>query len=363
MKPTHRLATLGLLASLALPLQGADEQILNVYNWFEYIAPDTIENFEKETGIRVNYTTFDSMELVETKLLTGQSGYDLVMLAGGNLEKVYPTGALAPIQRERLGNYANLDPQILSALSAHDPANRYGVPYTWGTTGLAYERAELASRLPGVATDDLALLLDPQYASALAECGIAMIDAPEEVLGIVLNYLGEDPYSDDPVVLKRAESTLMAIRPYITHMSTGQIIDDLANGNICLALTWSGEAALASVRAEEVGKGVEVVFEVPRQGSVIWFDSMVIPKDAAHPELAHRFIDYILKPQVMADITNSMYFANGNRAARAHVAPEILSDPGIYPPAALMERLFAAKAMGVSQTRDRNRLWRNFKKG
>ncbi|MEG0249025.1 MAG: extracellular solute-binding protein, partial [Pseudomonas sp.] len=280
---------------LALPVQ-AEENVLNLYSWSDYVAPETLQRFEKETGYKVRYDTFDTTEVLETKLLTGRSGYDVVVPSSSLLARALTAGALQPVQAQAMPGYANLDKDLLAKLAEVDPGNQYAVPYTWGTLGLGLNLEAVRKRVGDAPLDSLDLLFKPEYASKLKDCGIAMPDSPQEVIGVALNYLGKDPYSRDKNDLAAAQALLKQLQPSITYVANGRQISDLANGSVCLALTYNGDAAMAADQARRAGKPYEVAYRIPREGTLIWQDNLVIPTDAPHPEAARAFIAFILRP-------------------------------------------------------------------
>lgn len=347
-----------LLTALALPLQAA-EQTLNLYNWADYVAPDALQRFQAETGIQVRYDTFDSAEVLDAKLLTGGSGYDIVFPASSGLARAIQAKAVQPVGE--LDNAANLDPEMLAKLAFIDPGNRFGVPYTWGTVGLGINRQAVEQRLPGVALDSLDLLFKSEYASKLKDCGIAVLDSPQEVVAIALHYLGKKPYGGDPADLDAVRQLLADLQPSLRYVGQGRQIDDLAKGEICLALTYTGDAGMAAARAAEAEQPFEVIYRIPSEGTLIWFDTMAIPADAPHPEAARAFIDYMLRPEAIAELTNSLYFANANRAATPLLDEAVRNDPHIYPPQAVREKLFAERILPLRAQRERTRLWAAFR--
>ncbi|UTW06374.1 polyamine ABC transporter substrate-binding protein [Pseudomonas benzenivorans] len=353
-----RLAASVLLLACALPLQ-AEEQVLNIYNWADYVAPEALERFQRESGIRVKYDTFDSTEVLDSKLLTGGSGYDLVFPPGSGLARAIKAQALQPIGALR--NAGNLDAEMLAKLAQLDPGNRYGVPYTWGTVGLGINRQAVERRLPGVVLDSLDLLFKPEYASRLKDCGVAVLDSPQEVIAIALNYLGKDPYGNAAADLEAVRALLAELQPNLRYVGSGRHIDDLAKGEVCLALTYTGDAGMAAARAAEAGQPFEVLFRIPREGTLIWFDTMAIPVDAPHPQAARAFIDFMLQPEAIAELTNALYFANANAAATSLLDEAVSGDPNIYPPAEVRARLFAEQLLPLRQQRLRTRLWTAFR--
>ena len=355
MAPVFKLGLPALFLAMAASAQ-AEEKTLNLYSWADYVPPETLQHFEKETGIHVRYDTFDSSEVLETKLLTGGSGYDVVVPSSS-----VAAGALKEIPHEGLKGYANLDPDLLEKLEAVDPGNRYGVPYTWGTLGLGMNVEAVQKRLPGVPLNSLDLLFKPQYAGKLKDCGIAILDSPQEVIGLALHYLGKDPYSTDKADLTAAEALLHQLQPNVLYVATGRQISDLANGSVCLALTYNGDASMAADQARKANKPFEVAYRIPKEGTLVWQDNLAIPKDAPHPEAARAFIEFMLRPESVAALTNTLFFATANRAATPLVDEAVRTDPDIYPLADTRERLYADRSMSLKDMRQRTRLWTTFR--
>ncbi|MGP0172218.1 polyamine ABC transporter substrate-binding protein [Pseudomonas sp. NCHU5208] len=353
-----RLAASLLLLAIATPLAAEPKQ-LNLYNWADYVAPQALARFQAETGIRVKYDTFDSPDVLEGKLLTGGSGYDVVVPASSVLARAIQAKALQPVAT--LKNAGNLDPELLAKLASVDPGNQYGVPYTWGTVGLAINKQAVEQRLPGVALDSLDLLFKPEYASKLKDCGISVLDSPQEVVAIALNYLGKPPYRASSADLDAAGALLAKLQPNLRYIGNARQIDDLAKGETCLALTYTGDAGMAAARAAEAEQPFEVLYRIPREGTLIWFDTLAIPVDAPHPENARAFIDFMLQPEAIAELTNTLYFANANRAATPLLDEAVRGDPDIYPPEAMRARLFAEQALSLREQRQRTRLWIAFR--
>jgi putrescine transport system substrate-binding protein len=354
-----------LLAGL-LPLDAvAEEKRLHIYNWSDYIAPDTIANFTKETGIAVTYDVYDSNEVLEAKLLAGRSGYDIVVpSASPFMARQIAAGAYLPLDKAKLPNLKNLDPRMMALAATADPGNTHGVPYLWSVTGLGYNTAILDRALgPEAPRDSLGLIFDPEIAARLERCGIVILDTPQEVIPAALNYLGIDRKSRDPADLNHAAAALERVRPHIRRFHSSQYINDLAAGDICVALGYSGDVIQARNRAREAGSPVEIAFRVPREGAQMAIDMLAIPRDAPHPENAHRFIDYILRPGVIARITNAVSYPNPNLAATALVDPEIRDDPGIYPPRQVMQRLYLDEPAPRAYERLRTRVWNRVKSG
>lgn len=355
------IATLG---AVLLAATSANAQTVNIYNWSDYIAQDTLEKFEAETGIRPVYDVFDSNEIVEAKLLAGNSGYDVVVPSGFFLERQIQVGLFQPLDKSLLPNLENLDPEIMAIVETHDPSSQYSVPYMWGTTGLGYNVDMVTERLgEDGPLESWDLLFDPEIAAQLQDCGIAMLDAPVEVVAAALNYLGRDPNSEAPEDLAAAEELIASVRPYVRYFHSSQYITDLANGDICLAMGYSGDVFIAADRAAQAGQGNTVTYLIPSQGASLWFDMMAIPSDAPNPEAAHAFINFILKPEIAADITNYVWYANPNAASMDMVDPEIANDPAIFPTEEVMANLYALKSHTAQFDQVLNRAWTRIKTG
>ncbi len=311
------------------PVSAATERVVNVSNWPDYIAPGLIEQFTAETGIRVNYSTFDGNEMLETKLLTGNSGYDVVVPSAAFLQRQVAAGAYQPIDR----------------------------------AGIAYDARKVTALAPDAPTDSWRLVFDPKVAQRLTSCGIAFIDAPSEVLSVTLIALGKDPSSEDPADLAAAESTLLAIRPYVRYINTVPLLEDLAAGDICVAVLWSGDAARARVRATEAKVASDIRYVIPSEGALSWFDVLAIPSDAPNPVEAHAFIDFMLRPDVAAKNATSLRYATFNRAALPLLDPSLSGDTTTYPTAEARARLHVMQPRTLEQTRVENRIWTRFQTG
>lgn len=338
----------------------AQPEAVNFYNWSDYIADDVLPSFTRETGIEVNYDVYDSNDVLEGKLLAGNSGYDLVVPSNGYFEVQSRAGLFRPFDKAQIPNLGNLDPRVMAVVAAMDPDNAYAVPYAWGTTGIGVNVGMVRARLPGVDLDSWALLFEPDNARALADCGLALLDAPDELHDILLNYLGFDPNSNDLGHLRRALDVVGPIRPYVRYFHSSQYIDDLANGEICVSMGWSGDVYQAIAAADD---GVEITYVVPREGTNLWFDLMAVPADAPNPTNAYRLINYLLEPEVAAAISNFTWYAVPNVAAMPLVDPEVRDDPAIYLPRERFEAMFVTRARPRDVTRARNRLWARLKSG
>jgi putrescine transport system substrate-binding protein len=359
-----RRILLALLA--ALPLLGAAahaQPVLNVYNWTDYIDPYAIQRFQAETGIRVRYDVFDSLETLEGKLSAGRSGYDIVVPTNEpSFARLVRAGALLPLDRTKIPNWRNLDPALMQRVEASDPGNRHGAIYLWGTIGLGLRADRVRELAPDAPLDSLALLLDPRHASRLAGCGIAVMDSATDVLPSVLRYLGRSPDSTEAADLRAAEQALLAIRPHVRSIPpSASVLDALAAGEVCLGFTYSGDVIQAAARAREADRGVAITYVAPKEGAQLWFDMLAIPADAPNPEAAHAFINFLLQPDVMAGVTNQVRYPNAIPAARPLVVPEVRDDPNVYPPAERIAQTFGVGTPGASQERARSRVWSRFK--
>jgi len=359
------MTRLGILAAAALVAGAAQAQdrVVNVYNWSDYIDESILRDFTAETGIRVVYDVFDSNELLETKLLAGGSGYDVVVPTGTFLARQIQAGVFQPLDRDRLGNLGNLDPAIMARLEKYDPGNRHAVNYMWGTTGLGYNVAAAAERLGEARAPTLSDFFDPDTLAKFADCGVMALDAPEETMRAALTHLGRDPDSTDADDYRAAAEAWMAIRPHIQKFHSSEYINALANGDICLAMGWSGDVLIARDRAAEAGAGVEIDYAIPPEGALMWFDNMAIPADAPNVDEAHAFIDYILRPEVMAKASNYVFYANGNAASKPFLNEDVIGDAAIYPDAATMERLYTVSPFAPRLQRVVTREWTRVRTG
>ena len=339
------------------------EKVLNVYNWSDYIEPSVIQDFEKDTGIKVNYEVMDSNELLETKLLAGRTGYDVVVPSASFLARQVKANIYQKLDKSKLPNLKNMDPDITKRLEVFDPGNQYAVNYMWGTDGVGYNEAKIKEAMPNAPVDSYAMFFDPNVAKNFQKCGISILDAPSEVVGAVLIYLGRDANSEKPEDLKAAEKVLMSVRPYVWLINSSKYIEDLANGEICLALGWSGDVLQASNRATEAGKGISIKYNIPKEGSVMFFDSFAIPADAAHVKNAHLFIDYMSRADVAAKNSNFLSYANSNAASWADVKPEIKNNPNIFPTPQMMSKLVTDLPESAEFTRELTRTWTRFRTG
>ncbi len=338
-------------------------KVVNVYNWSDYIDPAVIAAFEKEYGIHVNYDVYDSNYVLETRLLAGHTNYDVVVPSGPFLERQIAAGVYRKLDKSLLPNLKNVDPEIARATALYDPGNQYAVDYMWITSGPGYNVAKIEQRMADAPVDSWRMLYDPAVVAKFADCGVSMLDEPSEVVGTVLLYLGKDPNSEAPADLEAAEKALMAIRPYIRYVHSSRYINDLANGEICLALGWSGDVKMARDRARQAGKGIEIAYSIPKEGAIRNFDMLAIPADAPHPANAHLFINYLLRPEVAAQNSNLVEYANGVAGSLPLLRANVRGDPGIYPPPAVLARLVPERAKTEAFTRLLTRMWTRFKTG
>ena len=338
------------------------EAVVNVFNWTEYIEPGVVRDFEREFGIKVNYDVYDSNEILETRLLVGHTNYDVVVPSAYFVETQIRAGIYQKLDKAELPNLKNLDPEVVRDLAAYDPSNQYTVAYMWlSTTGIAYDVTKVRARLPGVPVDSWRLIYDPRLIGRLADCGVAMLDAPINIVSSALIYLGRDPNSQSPADLAAAERALVAIRPFVRYVDSNRLSTDLANGDICVAVDWSGDIPLVRESARSAGNGVILDFAIPREGSVSNFDVLAIPADAPHPRNAHLFINYLLRPEIAARNTAAVKYASGVAGARALLAGDVRDDPAVYPPAAVRARLVPSRAKSHEFTRLLMRSWTRFK--
>jgi len=362
MKKTIAIS-IGALLLLSTAALAQEEKVLNVYNWSDYIAEDTIPKFEAETGIKVNYDVFDSNELVEAKLLAGSSGYDVVVPSGFFLERQVAAGLFLPLDKSKLPNLANMDPDVMKATAAHDPDNKFAVDYMWGTTAIGYNAAKVKERLGDQAIDTWDIVFKPELVSKLADCGVTLLDAPAEIMATALNYLGLDPNSESPDDLKKAEDLLMSIRPHVRYFNSSQYIDDLGNGEVCLSVGYSGDVFIAQAAAADANAGVEVAYVIPKEGALKWFDLFAIPADAPHPDNALKFIDFMMRPDIAAANTNYVYYASGNKAALEFIDDAVKNDPAIYPTPEVSAKLFNLKAHTPDYDELLTETWQRIKAG
>jgi len=355
---------LTLTTVLALASASAFAQEVRVYNWSDYIDEELLSKFEDETGIKLIYDVFDSNEVLETKMLAGGSGYDVVVPSGTFLSRQITAGAFQKLDYDKLPNAGNLWDVIKDRTEQYDPDNAYSINYMWGTTGLGVNVGKVTEALGEDAPmDSLALIFDPANMEKLAACGVHFIDAPTELIPAALAYLGEDPDSKDPEVIAKTEAVLAAVRPYVQKFNSSEYINALANGDICVAFGWSGDILQARDRAAEAENGVEIIYNAAKEGALMWFDQMAIPVDAPNPDNAHVFLNFILDATNMAAASNYVYYANGNLASQSLLLEDVIGDPAIYPNAETIKNLYTTTSYPVKIQRTVTRLWTKVKSG
>ncbi|MCL6271185.1 polyamine ABC transporter substrate-binding protein [Sansalvadorimonas sp. 2012CJ34-2] len=350
------LSTLSFLPATSQAEEQNNE--LFVYNWYEYIAPNTVPDFEKKAGVKVTYDVYDSNEVLEAKLLSGRSGYDIVAPSHDFLANQIKAGVYEPLDKSRFKNYKNLNPEAMRLLDEVDPGNKYGIPYLWQTTGLAINPAKVKEFAGEDApVDSWELVFNPKYMQKLEKCGVAFMDAPTEVFPAALRFIGKDPNSRRSGDYRAATDMLMKVAPYVTYFNSSRALTDLANGDVCVAIVWSGDALIADERAQKAGNGVSVKYVIPKEGAAVSYDVMAIPKDAENKENAYKFLDYVMEPKVAADITNFVYYANPNKAATPYVEKELRQNPGVYPSGAIEKSLYIFKPLDGKLRRVVTREW------
>ncbi|WP_439110987.1 polyamine ABC transporter substrate-binding protein [Lentibacter sp.] len=351
-------------ASLALVAGMASADEVRVYNWSDYIDEALLAKFEEETGIKLIYDVFDSNEVLETKMLAGGSGYDVVVPTGTFLQRQITAGAFQKLDLSKLPNHANLWDVVSKRTEQYDPDNAYSINYMWGTTGIGVNVGKVQEILGADAPiDSWSLVFDPANMEKLAECGVHFLDAPAEMIPAALKFLGEDPNSQDPDVIAKAEGVYMPVRDHIQKFHSSEYINALANGDICVAVGWSGDILQARDRAAEAENGVEIAYHAPKEGAQMWFDQMAIPVDAPNPEAAHTFLNFIMDAQNMADASNYVYYANGNKASQEFLVEDVIGDTAIYPDAATLDNLFTTSPYEAKVQRVVTRLWTKIKSG
>ena len=350
-------------AGLTLAVSAYAAPTVHIYNWSDYIGQSTLADFEKATGIKPVYDVFDSNETLEGKLLAGRTGYDVVVPSNHFLGKQIKAGAFQKLDKAQLPNYSNLDPVLLKRLEKNDPGNQYAVPYLWGTNGIGYNVEKVKAALGVDKIDSWAMLFEPENIKKLSSCGVAFLDSADEMLPAVLNYMGLDPNSQNPDDYKKAEAKLMAVRPYVTYFNSSKYISDLANGEICVAAGFSGDVFQAKARAAEAGKGIEIAYVIPKEGGNLWFDMLAIPKDAGNVKQAHAFINYLLKPEVIAQVSDSVGYANPNPKAGELMDQAVRKDEAVYPPQEIVDKLYVNSELPPKIQRLMTRSWTKVKSG
>ncbi|MDK4717109.1 MULTISPECIES: polyamine ABC transporter substrate-binding protein [unclassified Rhizobium] len=349
-------ATAFAVVSLATVAQ-AEDKVVNIYNWSDYIDNSILEDFTKETGIKVVYDTFDQNETLETKLLAGKTGYDIVVPTAYFLQRQIKAGVFQKLDKSKLPNLSNMWDTVQQRIATYDPGNQYAIDYMWGTSGVGYNVDKVKQILGTDDAPDINVIFDPKLAAKFKDCGIYVLDSPTDVIPAALRYLGLDPNSTKQEDFKKAEDLLTAIRPFVRKFHSSEYINALANGDICLAFGYSGDVLQARNRAAEAKNGVNIAYSIPTKGAQMWFDVMAIPADAPHVEEAHIFLNYIMKPEVIAKASNFTAYANGNKASQQFVSKDVLDDPAVYPTDAVREKLYTLTPWDSKTQRVATRLW------
>jgi putrescine transport system substrate-binding protein len=353
-----------LLPAIVLALAAtakAEDKIVNIYNWSDYIDPTVLEDFTKETGIKVVYDVYDNNDIVETKLLAGGSNYDIVVPSDSNVARQIKAGTLLKLDKSKLPNLAHMWQPIVDRMANYDPGSQYAVIYMWGTDGFGYNADKIKAIMPDAPVDSWDMIFKPEIVSKFKDCGVYLLDAPEDVLQTALNYLGINPDTKNPADIEKAANLLKSIRPYIQKFNSSEYINALANGDICLAMGYNGDVLQARDRAKEAKAGVNIQYSIPKQGALMWIDSMVIPKDAPHPENAHLFINFMQRPEIAARNSNHVNYANANKDSQPEISKDVLEDPGVYPDQATLPRLFTTTPYDPKLQREVTRLWTDLK--
>jgi putrescine transport system substrate-binding protein len=355
------LLLIALAAINTAKADAAEEKRLFVYNWTDFIGRNTIAEFQKQTGIKVTYDVYDSEETMDARLLAGSSGYDVVIASTEYFGREIKAGVYIPLDRIKLPNWKNLDPRILAIQAVHDPGNAHSVPYLQAITGFAYNVDMIKARMPNAPLDSLDMIFRPEILAKFADCGVTFLDSAADTLMLALQYLGLDPNTTKREDYKAAEGLLLKVRPYVRSFDSAEYLNGLANREICIAMSWSSDYALSRARARAVGVNVNLAFTIPKEGTNQNFTALLIPEGAPHPDAAYKFIDFILRPQVIAEITNEIYYGNDNIASRPLIKPYILSDPTLYPTPEIEARLYRAAEASAATERIRTRTWTRVK--
>jgi putrescine transport system substrate-binding protein len=343
-------------AASAKKAAAAPKQV-NIYNWADFIGSSTLQRFERETGIKVVYDTYDAEETMEAKMLTGNSGYDVVAASTNFFSRQIKAGVYRPLDKRQLPNWKNLDPKVLQLQAESDPGNRHAVPYLHAINGFTYNVELIKKRMPDAPLDSLAMLFDPNVVRRFADCGVSWLDSPDDVMQLALAYLKLDPNTNKKEDFEAAQRMLAKARPYIRKFDSVEYMNSLADRDLCIAMSWSSDYANIMARAHEAGAPLKLAFTIPKEGANLTFASLLVPKDAPHPEAAHTFLNFILQPDVIAEITNEIYYGNSNLAANNLVRPDILNDPALYPDDRTKSRLYLTEEMDLPTQRIRTRIW------
>ncbi len=357
----------GLLAAavlLALPLTAAaQEKVVNVYNWSDYVGEGVLDDFTKETGISVVYDVYDSMEMMETKLLAGGSGYDIIVPTDRNLARLIQANVVQPLDKSKIPNLQYQWDEISKKLEVYDPGTEHSTNYMWGTVGIGYNVDKIKERMPDAPLDSWAMIFDPKIIAKFADCGVHVLDSPDDMIPAALNYLGLNPDSKESADIQKAGELLKSIKPSIQKFHSSEYINALANGDICMAVGYSGDILQARDRAAEAANGVTVAYSIPKEGAMVWLDNFAIPADAPHPENALAFINFMLKPEIAARNSNFVFYANGNKASQEIMNKEVLEDTAVYPDAATFAKLYTTTPSPARAQREMTRVWTEVKTG
>ncbi|WP_414200434.1 polyamine ABC transporter substrate-binding protein [Pseudomonas sp. F1_0610] len=359
----YRVALSAVVGLTLLPAVSQAKGAVHVYNWSDYITKQALDDFRKKTQIKVVYDVFDSNEALEGKLLAGRSGYDVVGPSDHFLGQQIKAGVFQKLDRSLLPNWKYLDPKLMQQVATNDPNNQYAVPYLWGTNGIGYNVDKVKEVLGVDTIDSWAVLFEPENMEKLSTCGVSFLDAADEMLPAMLNYMGLDPNSTKAEDYEKAVDKMMAVRPYVTYFHSSRFVSDLANGNICVAAGFSGDVLQARDRAEEAGKGVNIAYVIPKEGGNLWFDMLAVPADAKNVKEAHAYINYILDPKVIAGVSEFVGYANPNTQAAQYMDAEVLEDEAVYPPQAVLDKMFISKQLPAKVQRIKTRQWIRFKTG
>jgi putrescine transport system substrate-binding protein len=359
-RPRLALLTVGALCACSPGPRGGDN-VVNIYNWADYIGKDTLAQFERQTAIKVVYDTYDADETLEARMMAGDSGYDVVSTSTDYFARQIKAGIYQELDRSRLPGWKNLDPQVLAEEEVGDPGNRHAMPYLRHVNGFAYNVELVRARMPDAPVDSLDMLFKPHIIAKFADCGVTFLDSAEDVLQLALNYLHIDPNTTAAADYKRAEQLILSVRPYVRTFDSTEYMNGLADKEFCISMSWSGDYATIKARARAAGIEVPLAFTIPREGAGSSADALLIPKDAPHPEAAYRFLNFILEPQVIAQITNDIHYANANLAASPYVDPHILNDPAVYTTAEIRSRLYISAEVSPPLERLRTRTWTRIK--
>lgn len=348
--------TLGILVSSSLLAE--DNRVLNIYNWSDFIAPDTISNFENETGIKVTYDMFDSNEVLESKLMAGNTGFDLVIPSSNFIARQIEIGIYQPLDKSKIPNWSNLDEKLLKLVAQHDPNNTYAFPYLWSTTGIGYNVDKVKSALgDNVPLDSWDMVFNVENAQKLSKCGLVWVNEPTEIIASALHYLGHDPNTNDIKAYQEAKDLLLSIRPYVKYIHSSSFISDLANGEVCAVIGWGGDVLQAAERAKEANNGIKINYFIPEEGAVSFFDVFAIPKDAKNVQEAHEFLNYLARPDVIANIANHIFYGNPNKEATQYLSEDLKNHQGINPPADTQSKLFTLIVQSPKVERAITRMW------